>query len=119
MFATSIIMSNGCKSKNAETQDSGIQKLRIVESDYRGFFLYCDDDPIGKFRMEYSSFEEAERKLIHDLKGCCAYSYVFFDVLTKIVKSDTSSISYPFDLLNRENSQNKLIVDILKGGSEK
>ena len=104
LFATSIIMSNGCKSKNAETQDSGMQKLRIVESDYRGFFLYCDDDPIGKFRMEYSSFEEAERKLIHDLKGCCAYSYVFFDVLTKIVKSDTSSISYPFDLLNEHYS---------------
>lgn len=26
---------------------------------------------------------------------------------------------YPFDLLNGENSQNKLIVDILKDGSEK
>ena len=107
-----VIMLYGCVNGNAtkfnddseehSINDEKIFSLKSVEYDCADIDLF--DPQIGiveKHKLEYSSMEDAEWKLINCLEPCenTRISETLFYVLTKIVKTDSSSMLYSFNSL--------------------
>lgn len=66
--------------------------------------VWVNQYPDGSVEITFSSMEEAEWKLIHDVK-----QHVFCEAFEKVFLSDPSSMDYPFDSL----FQNENLCEIL------
>lgn len=105
MIATTLC---SCNNKKTECVDCKI--LGVITPEFEKKFpnkkVTLDPDYIQEgysFTLSFSSMEEAEYKIVHCVIDHTEPKYTywgaFYDLAKKVIQSDTSSFSYPFDTL--------------------
>ena len=107
LFAVLTVMNIGCDNTevitiNCEDCEFEIPKFEkkysqkvaeYIEDDYD----YDDQEKKVKYRLEYSSIEEAEWKMLNCFESRIFDYEVFWHLFNSIIKSDTSTMSYIYD----------------------